>query len=293
MEKTAVKLQKNFVMASLLAAGVLAAGCGGSSGGDRNATGGTTGTGGSVGAGGSIGTGGTPGTPGTGGATGTGGVTGTGGTSAPSASLSCTPGISPAAPLLTDFSKDGASGWHATAGKWGTAGATNLSGSIFSYGGAVPSSTLASAVDTVSQNLVLSGNVVAGDYSGGGLSFDSCVNTSVYTGVQFTLGGTVAGCDLYLQVQTFEQQSVDNKGGCPKGGSCYSFPSSPKLATSGPVTVKFADLTGGKPATPAEIVKEMVGLQWQFQSPAPVGDGGQSGCTGINLTISNVTFVSN
>jgi hypothetical protein len=36
-----------------------------------------------------------------------------------------------------------------------------------------------------------------------------------------------------------------------------------------------------------------VGLQWQFQSPAPAGDGGQLGCTGINLTITGVSFVSN
>jgi hypothetical protein len=140
--------------------------------------------------------------------------------------------------------------------------------------------------------MVLSGSVLPGDYSGGGMSFDQCVNTSIYTGVQFTLGGTTAGCDLYLQIQTFEEQSTSNRGGCTTG--CYSFPSSPKLtSTSGVVTVHFADLTGGKPTTPAAITAEIVGLQWQFQSPAPIGDGGQPGCTGISLTITNVSFVSN
>ena len=60
----------------------------------------------------------------------------------------------------------------------------------------------------------------------------------------------------------------------------------------GVVTVPFTELAGGLPA-PEAIASEIVGLQWQFQSPPPVGDGGQIGCTGINLTITDVAFVSN
>ena len=151
---------------------------------------------------------------------------------------------------------------------------------------------MAAAVDTTNQNLALSGSVAAGDYSGGGLSFDVCVNTSTYTGVTFTLGGSVAGCDLYFDVQTFEEKPAGpgQVGGCATG--CYVFPSTKLQSTTGAVTVHFTDLAGGLPA-PASIAKEVVGLQWQFQSPAPVGDGGQLGCTGINLTITNVSFVSN
>jgi hypothetical protein len=153
---------------------------------------------------------------------------------------------------------------------------------------------MTAAVDTTNQNLALSGSVAAGDYSGGGLSFDVCVNTSTYTGVQFTLGGTVAGCDLYFDVQTFDEKpaGTGQVGGCTLS-SCYVFPNTKLTSTSGVVSVPFANLSGGQLTTEPAIANEIVGLQWQLQSPAPVGDGGQLGCTGINLTITNVSFVSN
>jgi hypothetical protein len=79
-------------------------------------------------------------------------------------------------------------------------------------------------------------------------------------------------------------------GGCTSG--CYVFPNTKLTSTSGGVTVSFANLSGGQLTTQQAIANEIVGLQWQFQSPAPVGDGGQLGCTGINLTITNVSFVA-
>ena len=241
--------------------------------------------GGSTGSGGSTNSGGTTAT--TGGTTGTGGATAGGATAAPT----CTPGVSPATPLITDFSATGAARWHPLVGggKWGTIGA--LSGSIFSY--APSNSTMNATVDTTSENLVLAGTVAAGDFANGGMSFDACVNTTTYTGVQFTLGGSVAGCDLYFQVQTFDEKPAGSGqvGGCTTG--CYVFPGTKLTSTSGVVSVPFANLSGGQLTTEPAIANEVVGLQWQFQSPAPVGDGGQLGCTGINLTITNVSFVSN
>ena len=287
MDKMAVNLRRTLTVSSILVLAASAAGCGGSSGGERPGTGGTTGTPQTTAGGGATASGGT--TAAVGGTPATGGAITAPATTAPSTVLSCSPGVSPAAPLLTDFSS-GTSGWHATVGKWGATG--NLIGSIFSYNGGQAGSTMNAAVDTVGQDLVLSGNVLAGDYSGGGMSFDQCVNTSTYTGVQFTLGGSTAGCDLYLDVQTFDEQGTANKGGCT-GSSCYAFPNEKLTSTTGVVTVHFSDLTGGVLITQPAIRNEIVGLQWQFQSPAPVGDGGQLGCTGIALTITNVSFVSN
>jgi hypothetical protein len=153
-------------------------------------------------------------------------------------------------------------------------------------------------VDNTAHAFLLSGAVDAGGYGGGGLSFDECVNTAAYSGIQFTLGGTTGGCDVVLQVQTFEQKPSDAtpKGGCVADagtGGCYSFPQAKLPATTGTITVKFADLAGGKPLGAAEITKEMVGLQWQFQSPPPPAvDGGvQPACTGIAMTITDVKFV--
>jgi hypothetical protein len=235
--------RRPLVVLALFAGAVVAVNCGGSSG-ARTGTGGSSATG----AGGTAGSGGS--------STGNGGA---GGSS--TSTLSCSPGVNPARALLTDFSD-----WDNTAGKWGMIG--NLRGSKFPYVGTNANTSMAAAVTNGA--LVLSGNVAAGDYAGGGMSFDSCVNTTTYHGIQFTLGGTVAGCDLSFNVQTFEQQANTNGGGCDKStSSCYSFPKKTLTFSTNPITVMFSDLSGGMPTDPAAIAAEIVGLQWQFQSPAP------------------------
>ncbi len=278
--KTAKPLLLFTVCATLASsAGIGLSSCGGSSGGGRPGTGGATGTGGSA-------NGGTGGL-----ASGTGGAVGTGGAPActipiAATALVCDPGVTLGGALITDFTE---TTWNNTAGKWGC----GLTGGLFDYAGGKPTSQVHTAVNTTSHQLVLSGAVDPGDYSGGGLAFEQCANTSAYTGVQFTLGGTTGGCDVVFQVQTFIEKPKDASpaGGCTTG--CYSFPQYKLPATTGVVTVKFADLTGGMPIGAAEIAKQMVGLQWQFQSPAPPpGDAGvQAGCTGIAMTITDVKFV--
>jgi len=274
MKNTAVNVRRYLIISSILALAAGAAGCGGSSDGSRPGAGGTTppptGTGGVVASGGTLGGGGAPGSGGT--------------TAAPSAN--CTPGYSPPAtsPLITDFATNGPVGWNSGLGKWGAIG--TLWGGFFTYAGTT-SSSVSWAV--TNQALVLSGSVAPGDYIGGGMSFDQCVNTSVFTGVQFTLGGTVAGCGLKFQVQTFDEKpaGTNQVGGCP--ANCYSFPGEYLTTTIGPVTVNFSDLTGGQLLTQSAIANEIVGLQWQFESPGT--DGGQLACPNIGLTITNVSFV--
>jgi len=274
MTKAAISSLSALGLCSLLVAAVTA-GCGSGGSGARTGTGGSTGSGGS-GA-----------TTGSGGSTGMGGSTGSGGSA--STALDCTKGVAadPSRPLLTDFSD-----WDAPNGKWGMIG--NLRGSKFGYMGAMSGSAVTATVDTTAMNLVLAGAVVTSDYAGGGMSFDSCVNTSQYTGIQFTLGGDVSGCDLFFQVQTSEQQASTG-GACVKaadGTGCYSFPKKQLTFAPGPVTVMFSDLSGGKPTDPAAIAAEIVGLQWQFQSPGNVPDGGtQAGCPAVNMTIDDVSFV--
>lgn len=313
MEKTAVKVQRYLIMSSMLALAALAAGCSSSSG-TRPGTAGTP-AGGTSAAGGTIETGGTTvsggtttptgGTTTAAGTTTAGGTTAAAGTSGTSTGPSCTPAFSPATALITDFSS-GPAGWHPGlyGGKWGTLGV--LTGSLFAFAGTASTfdandpqgrKTMDVTVDTTNQDLVLAGDVVASDYAGGGLSFDQCVNTTVYTGVQFTLGGSTAGCDLYFYAQTFDEKGSGpgQVGGCVSSStmSCYVFPGVKLTSTTGPVTVHFTDLKGGQLTTATSIANEIVGLQWQFNSPAPVGDGGQSGCSKIALTIANVSFVTN
>jgi hypothetical protein len=271
---------KLLVCAGLLTVAALV-GCGGSGGGTRG-LGGSTGSGGSTG-------GGLGGTQGTAGA-GMGGML---------AALDCAAGVDPAAPLLVDFSS---TTWMNTQGKWSPI-ARDLTGSKYSAGGgkSAPDGGLMTAMtnmittDAANPAFELMGTVVASDYAFGLLSFDRCVNTGKYVGIQFTIGGNTGGCDLYLLLQTFEQQGVVNRGGCPTGNSCYNFPR--KLltvpSTPGPVTVLFSDLENtGIPTTAAAMKAEIVGLQWQFQSPPPPDGGTQVNCTGIDVTIDDVGFAT-
>lgn len=263
-------------------------GCGGSGGGVR-AVGGATGSGGITGGAGTSGLGGNPGTAGAG----VGGMT---------AALDCSSAgsVDPAAPLLVDFSS---ATWMNTQGKWTTV-AHDLTGSKYSAGsmlanpdGGSMMSLITNAIDTTAANpnFELKGNVIlaAGEYGFGLLSFDKCVNTTHYTGVQFTLGGTAGGCDFLFLLQTFDQQGVTNRGGCTTG--CYHFPQVkiPVSATPTVVSVHFADLAGtGMPDTADGMKAQIVGLQWQFQPAAPVGDAGQIACDGIDVTIDDVSFTT-
>ncbi|HET6149432.1 MAG TPA: hypothetical protein VFH68_17990 [Polyangia bacterium] len=252
----------------------MSAGVGGASGG----SGGTpSGTGGVL-----SGTGGTP--------SGVGGVPGTDAGVSP-----CVPGISPASALITNFSP---ATWNATLAQWGTPG--NLTGTIFSYGGGKtinggPTTLLAPpSVDTMAANPALSirGDVVSADYAGIGMAFGQCVNTTAYSGLSFTLAGTTAGCDLFLQLRTQSQLPVSSNGACV--ANCFQFPTINLAVGAGPNTVTFAALAGsGLPATADAMRAEIRGLQFQFQSPAPVNGGAQPSCLGINLTLDDVRFVAN
>jgi hypothetical protein len=125
------------------------------------------------------------------------------------------------------------------------------------------------------------------------MAFSTCVDSSTWTGVQFTLGGTADGCNVTFMLQTESQEPPSNKGTCT-ASSCYQFPQIPvTIPTDGsPTTIKWTDLTAtGMPASPADFTKEMFGLQWQFTSAAPPDGGNQVGCM-PSMTISNVMWVS-
>jgi hypothetical protein len=262
-------------MGMALAASLALVSCGGSTGQTRTgATGGSTGSGGS--------------TTGAGGSTGTGGATGAAGATA----LSCT--ADPTTALLTNFGSAAGDGGVTAAGAWGTTG--QLTGHTFGYKGALTNeagvmSSVTATINRTNMDLELAGTVVAGDYAGGGMSFDSCVDSTNWTGIEFTLGGTTGGCTLTFQLQTLSQEGTSNKGTCTS--SCYNFPNKVITITPGtPIVVKFSDLAGtGMPATVADFEQEMFGLQWQFTSPAPPDGGIQMGCS-PDMTITNVNWVN-
>ncbi len=205
----------------------------------------------------------------------------------------CVPGVSPAVSLLTDFS---AATWNASLASWGALG--NVTGTISTYGGGLVAGGLttlvSTTVDTTAANpaLAIRGNVAAGDYAGVVLAFDQCVDTASYQAVRFTLGGTTAGCDLFFQLETYSQQTVDSGGTCAT--NCYRFPNTRLEVGAVPITVTFAALAGtGQPASAEGMRAEIIGLQLQVQSASPAAGRTQASCAGVSLTLDDVQFVAN
>ena len=183
---------------------------------------------------------------------------------------------------VTDFSD-----WKGGSGRWGEL--LGLWGNIYSYKG--PSgSTMSAAVEN--QALHVTGAVTAGDYGGAGLSFQVCTTVASFTHVQFTLSGSSPGCDLELQMKTFDQQPKQQTppGGCDQNvDSCYNFPVKQQVAvpTAQPtvITTPLADFTKWSAITAAQVV----GLQWQFTGTG-VGPDAGAACP-IDVSITGIKFL--
>jgi hypothetical protein len=256
-------------------------------------TAGTMGTAGRGGSGGAAGSGGTAGTMGTAGRGGSGGAAGSGGAggtmnSCPAGNVldcSATGAVSLAADgLVTDFSS---SDWNAVTGKW--CDVHGLDGTVFAYSGT--GSTAAVAVDTAApRNLKLNFTVTAGQYAGGGLIFDSCVNAMTFNAVQFTAAvsaGSLSGCAWQVQVQTLDERPSTEGGTC--ASSCYQYPAytiaAAPPATPMTFTAPFAGFTNpGGSTTPTRT--QIIGLQWQANS-----SGGSGTCT-VELRIDDIKFIT-
>jgi hypothetical protein len=201
--------------------------------------------------------------------------------------LYCSPGVDPTGPLITDFA---AASFNNNKGRW--ADDPNLTFFTYSYHDPnSPSSTNADKVEggafTFSGQVVVPGSDPS--YAGGGMHFDSCVNTTTYTGVQFTLTGTSGGCALYFDLETYSQQAIGERGGC--ASYCYQFPRMAVSPRSTPITVLFSALAGtGIPTSAAAMASEIMGMRWQLELAPGQGDAGQMDCT-YNLTVDDVKFV--
>jgi hypothetical protein len=142
-------------------------------------------------------------------------------------------------------------------------------------------------------------------YQGFGISFDGndqvtdCVDASSYTGVAFSLSGSLVGtgCTMQFAIDDSEHdQSIpgvlDPKAAGPPGSYAPQFSISSADLTSTAVTimVPFAGAdapTGGSPATPIDPYR-LVGLEWVMSTPA-TPDAETTECA-WNINISNVRF---
>jgi hypothetical protein len=277
-------------------------GTGGSVSGQGGMTGsaGASGRGGTTGAAGNGGSGGTPagtggsGRGGRGGTTAGGGATGAGGSSCPlGGRLDCTAAGSldiAGDGQIVDFSTGQ---WNATTAKF--CDSQGLDGSLSSFAGT--GSTAAAVVDTTAQNLKLNFTVSAGQYAGGRVNFDSCVDARAFNAIQFSASvtaGSLNGCAWQLQIQTQDERPTTATN--PTGGTCTAttaapcerYPAAALTAATGTATTYTTRFTAfSNPATSTIVTaSQITGLQWQVNS-----SNGTGTCT-VELHIDNVRFVT-
>jgi hypothetical protein len=155
----------------------------------------------------------------------------------------------------------------------------------------------AAVVDTAAQNLKLNFTVTAGQYAGGRVNFDSCVDARAFNAIQFTAtvtAGSLNGCAWQLQVQTQDERpttATNPTGGtctATAGAACERYPAAAltaATATATPYTTRFTAFSN--PANSAVVTaSQITGLQWQVNS-----SNGTGTCT-VELHIDNVRFVT-
>ena len=134
----------------------------------------------------------------------------------------------------------------------------------------------------------------APQYLGTTLYFNNCVDASAFSGVQFTISGSVsAACQVIFganDVAHDDKVSDPAKGKCDAGSSCYA-PNMPipMAVTSTPQVMQIPWITGSSvPDVPLDP-SHLVGVQWQF-TVGPTADGGTAQNCTAELHIDDVKF---
>ena len=271
-------------LAVLSATVLVGLGCGAMSCSSNSGTGGSSGGGTTSSSGGATSSSGGA-TSSSGGVKGTGGSkSNTGGSTSTSTSTSapgCTSANTQSAPpdnLIGDFAGDAGAG---------DAGGLAIAGGISVWGGsAQPTWSVDGDTLTLTENAAATSSA---QYVGSVLYFNKCVDAVAYSGVEFTLSGTMSGCTLVYSANYSgtTDSAVDSKGTCKVSStitSCYA-PQKSLTVSSSPTQVRIGwdDTTGGSPVGPVDESK-LTGLQWQFTIP------GGSGTCSASITISNLKF---
>jgi hypothetical protein len=138
-----------------------------------------------------------------------------------------------------------------------------------------------------------------GIYLNGNAAGTDCLDASRYTGVSFSLSGSLVGtgCAMQFAISDSEHDQIipgviDPKAAGPVGSypPQLSITSAELVSTAVTIEVPFAGTnapTGGSPPTPIDPLK-LVGLLWQMSTPV-ASDGGAAECV-WNINVSNVRF---
>ncbi|HEX7505812.1 MAG TPA: hypothetical protein VF550_03510, partial [Polyangia bacterium] len=126
--------------------------------------------------------------------------------------------------------------------------------------------------------------------------FQDCVDASAFTGVQFSIGGSVSGCALAQVTQDSAHLEYDPSSVAPTrhgtaapGGRPHTTRLTADQITSAPQTLRmpFAGQSRGVPATPIDKSK-LTRMAWAFIVD-PSSAGGPSSCT-ADVVIDDVAF---
>jgi hypothetical protein len=128
------------------------------------------------------------------------------------------------------------------------------------------------------------------------LPFPQCVDATAFTGLRFSISGSLSGCSFGEATQDSAHATFESKATGPGAfgsGAPGSIPNSTALTadqiTPEPqtVTLPFAAQSNGVPATPTDK-SQIIWLDWVFVVDSYV-DGGSTVCK-ADLTINDVTF---
>jgi hypothetical protein len=186
--------------------------------------------------------------------------------------------------LVTDFS---AADWDTVSEKW--CNAEGVDGTLLYYNG--PSSMSDANVELAS--LRLDFTVTAGQYAGGGLTFDSCVNVTGFDSLSYRatlISGSLSGCSLVVQLETQDQRPTTATN--PTGGTCttncFRFPTATgTLPTATATTYTLPISTSFSNPVGSMVRPQIVGLHWQANS----ANSGTTGCT-ASIRIDDIKFVT-
>lgn len=127
-------------------------------------------------------------------------------------------------------------------------------------------------------------------------AFRKCVDASVFTGVQFTLSGSVSGCSLGLSEQDSAHLYYDGSSIGPArhgtgamGAHATGMALTADQITSQPQTIRmpFTGQSGGVPATPTDKSK-LTWIDWVFVVD-PAAAGGPTSCV-ADVIVDDVRF---
>lgn len=204
----------------------------------------------------------------------------------------CTPSntaLAPASGQIADFSSVGS----AVSDQ-----GNSIPGRIITYGLPKPVGPASHAYTITEGNLNIRINVAATtrpQLLGTVIQFDSCIDASQFTGVQFAASGSISGCALVYASGDVEHEDV-TKSSTFASGPQGSYVPQHRIAaddlgsTARTIKLPFAGTDiAGNPATPLDPAKLIFSL-WQVIVPVAADDGSATPPCSANLTIRDIKF---